>query len=107
MRLTIWPAYICKQHGILIVIKDIIKHHEGMDLNFAIPYEGTLYAPKDDDYIRDLARDDRVPYKVVDFDVFLNEPRAKLIIVCAPDYMDKVIEKSKSFSFLCMKGKKV
>ena len=80
------------------LIKDIIKHHEGMDLNFAIPYEGTLYAPKDDDYIRDLARDDRVPYKVVDFDVFLNEPRAKLIIVCAPDYMDKVIEKSKTFS---------
>ena len=40
------------------------------------------YMPKDDDYIRDLARDDRVPYKVVDFDVFLNEPRAKLIIVC-------------------------
>ena len=26
------------------------------------------------------------------------EPRAKLIIVCAPDYMDKVIEKSKTFS---------
>ena len=31
------------------LIKDIIKHHEGMDLNFAIPYEGTLYAPKDDE----------------------------------------------------------
>lgn len=80
------------------LIKDIIKHHEGMDLNFAIPYEGTLYAPKDDDYIRDLARDDRVPYKVVDYDEFLKEPKAKLIIVCKPEYMDQVIAKSKTFS---------
>lgn len=80
------------------LIKDIVKHYEGMEVNFAIPYEGTLYAPKDDDLIRNLARDDRVPYKVVNYDEFLNEPRAKLIIVCAPEYMDTVIEKSKTFS---------
>lgn len=33
------------------LIKDIMKHYEGMDLNFAIPYDGILFAPKDDRHI--------------------------------------------------------
>lgn len=80
------------------LIKDIMHHYEGMDLNFAIPDQGILYSPKDDEYIRKLAKDDRVAYQVVDFDEFLSKPRAKLIIICKPEYMDTVIEKSKSFS---------
>ena len=52
------------------LIKDIIRHYEDMDVNFAIPYQGILYAPKDDEYIQMLSRDDRVPYQVVDFDEF-------------------------------------
>lgn len=80
------------------LILDIMKHYESMDLNFAIPYEGILFAPKDDRHIQLLAREDRVPYQVADFNEFLKEPKAKLIIVCDEDYMDKVIEKSKTFS---------
>lgn len=80
------------------LIKDIMRHYEGMDLNFAIPDQGILFSPKDDEYIRKLAKDDRVDYQVVDFNEFLSKPRAKLIIICKPEYMDTVIEKSKSFS---------
>ena len=80
------------------LIKDIIHHYEDMDVNFAVPYQGVLYTPKDDDYIQMLSRDDRVPYEVVDFDEFLKEPRPKLIIICNPEYMDKVVERSQTFS---------
>ena len=80
------------------LIKDIIHHYEDMDVNFAVPYQGVLYAPKDDGYIQMLSRDDRVPYEVVDFDEFLKEPRPKLIIICNPEYMDKVVERSQTFS---------
>lgn len=82
------------------LIKDIIHHYEDMDVNFAVPYQGVLYAPKDDDYIQMLSRDDRVPYEVVDFDEFLKEPRPKLIIICNPEYMDKVVERSQTFSMI-------
>lgn len=80
------------------LILDIMKHFEGMDLNFAIPYDGILFAPKDDRHIQLLAKEDRVPYDVVNFNEFLKEPKSKLIIVCDEDYMDKVIEKSQTFS---------
>lgn len=79
------------------LILDIMKHYEGMDLNFAIPYNGILYAPKDDCFIQMLSRDDKVPYEVVDFNEFLKEPKPKLIIICDPEYMDKVIERSQTF----------
>lgn len=80
------------------LIKDIMKHYEGMDLNFANPYDGILFAPKDDRHIQMLATADKVPYQVTDFDEFLKEPKPKLIIVCDEDYMDKVIERSQTFS---------
>ena len=79
------------------LIQDIINHYEGMDLNFAIPYEGILYAPKDDKYIQMLSYFDKVPYKVVDFKEVLKEPKSKVMIVCDEGYMEKVIEKSKTF----------
>ena len=81
-----------------VLIKDIMKHYEGMDLNFAIPYNGILFAPKDDRHIQMLAKADKVPYQVTDFDEFLKEPKPKLILVCDEDYMDTVIERSKTFS---------
>ena len=40
-----------------------MRHYEGMDLNFAIPDQGILFSPKDDEYIRKLAKDDRVDYQ--------------------------------------------
>lgn len=80
------------------LIKSIISHFEDMDVNFAIPYEGILFAPKDDRHIQTLSKEDKVPYKVVDYNEFLKAPKPKLIIVCDEDKMDNVIERSKTFS---------
>lgn len=80
------------------LIQDVIHHFEDMNVNFAIPDQGILYAPKDDEHIQMLSKADKVPYQVVNFDEFLKEPRAKLIIICHPKDMDSVIERSKTFS---------
>ena len=53
---------------------------------------------EDDEHIQMLSKADKVPYQVIDFDEFLKEPRAKLIIICHPEDMDSVIERSKTFS---------
>jgi HAD-superfamily hydrolase, subfamily IIB len=79
------------------LIKEIVKHYEDMDVNFAIPYNGIFYTPKDDEHIQHLSTADKVPYKVVNYDEFLSEPRPKLIIICHPGDMDKVIERSQTF----------
>ena len=53
------------------LIKDIVKHYEDMDCNFAIPEDGILFAPKDDEHIQMLSKADRVPYQVVNYDDYL------------------------------------
>lgn len=80
------------------LIREIMAHFEDMDVNFAIPCEGLLYAPKEDDYIRHLARVDKIPYRIVDFNEFLKEPKPKLMIICNPDKMNEVVERSKTFT---------
>lgn len=80
------------------LIADIMMHFEDMDVNFAVPHNGILFAPKDDRHIQMLATADKVPYEVVDFREFLKEPKAKLIIICDSAYMDKVVERSQTFS---------
>lgn len=80
------------------LISEVIHHYQDMDVNFAIPYNGIFYSPKDDRFIQRLSKDDKVPYKVVDFDEFLKEPKPKLIIICDEDTMPKVVERSKTFS---------
>lgn len=79
------------------LILDIIGHFEDMDVNFTIPYNGILFAPKDDRHIRMLATADKVPYEVTDFQEFLKEPKPKLVIICDSEYMDKVVERSRTF----------
>lgn len=79
-------------------IKEIMKHFEDLDINFAIPKDGVIYAPKDDHNIRAFSAGDQMPYSVVDFDEFLKTPQLKIMITCDPNYMDKVIERSKTFS---------
>lgn len=78
-------------------IKTIIAHFSDMECNFAIPEDGQFYTPKDDEYIQMLSQADHVPYQVVDFDEYLKEPKPKLIIICNPEYMDQIIERSKTF----------
>lgn len=79
------------------LIKEIVSHFEDMDLNFAIPFHGDLYAPKDDRHIRLLSEVDKVPYKVVNYAEFLTQPMPKIMIICDPEYMNKVVERSKTF----------
>lgn len=79
------------------LIKEIMNHYKDMDCNFTICHEGILYAPKDDDYIRNMAEGDGIEYRVVDFDTFLTRPYRKLMIICDPSYMPQIVERSKSF----------
>ena len=79
-------------------IHEIMDHYDDMDVNFAIPYDGILYAPKDDRHIQSLSKADHVPYKVVDFDAFLTEPKPKVMIVCDPETMDQVVERASTFA---------
>lgn len=80
------------------LIEEVIEHFEDMDCNFAIPWNGVIYAPKDDRHIRELSKADLVPYEVVDFKGFLKTPKPKVMIVCDPQLMPAVIERSKTFS---------
>lgn len=79
-------------------IKEIMAHFEDMDVNFAIPDEGIFYTFKEDRHIQMLSIGDKVPYQVVDKEIFLKKPRAKLIIICDKEYMDQVILRSKTFA---------
>lgn len=72
-------------------IKEIIEHFKDMDCNFAITENGIIYAPKDDEYIQFLSEADHIPYKVVNYDEYLTKPKPKLMIICKPDYMDRII----------------
>lgn len=53
--------------------------------------------PKDDEYIQMLAKADKVPYQVVDYNELLQNPKPKIIIICKLEDMDKIIERSKTF----------
>ena len=79
------------------LIKSIIKHYEDMDCNFAIPEDGILFVPKDDKHIQMLSKAVKIPYQVINYDEFLQNPKPKLIINCKPEDMDKIIERSKTF----------
>lgn len=79
------------------LIREIMAHYESLNVNFAIPCGGVLHAPKEDEALRMLAAADGVPFKVEDFDEFLKVPRPKVMIVCLPERMDEVIERSRSF----------
>ena len=62
------------------LIKEIIEHFEDMDVNFAIPWEGILFSSKDDKHIQELAKADKVPYQVVDFNEFLKNLDLNLLL---------------------------
>ena len=80
------------------LIWQIIRHYEDMDVNFCVPKDGVLFGYRDDKYIRMLSEADKLPYKIVDFSELLQSPQGKLIIICTPDMMPRVVERSKTFS---------
>ena len=80
------------------LILEIIKHYEDMDLNFCTQSNGKLFSYKDDEHIKMLSEVDKMPYEVVDFNEHVKSPQGKVMIVCRPEDMDKVIERSKTFS---------
>lgn len=80
------------------LIRQIIRHYEDMDVNFCIPKDGVLLGYREDKYIQMLSEADQLPYKIVDFSELLQLPQGKLIIICSPDYMPRVVEHSKTFS---------
>ena len=76
-------------------VMEIYHHFKDMDVNFSIPYDGVLYALKDDHHIQQLAEFDHEPYKVLPLDEFLQLPLLKFMIVCDPETMKHVVERSK------------
>lgn len=80
------------------LIQEVMQHYQDLPVNFAIPYEGLIYAPKDDELIRILSKEDKIPYKVVDFDDFLQTPKPKVMIVCKPSDMARIVERGKTFA---------
>ena len=79
-------------------IKEIMAHYEDMDVSFVIPYRGVLYTPEDHPRMELISKADGLPYEVVDFDEFLAAPKPKVMIFCMPEYMEQVVERSKTFS---------
>lgn len=80
------------------LILEVIEHFKDLDVNFTVPHEGRLFVPKDDIHIKNLSAVDEIPYDVVNFEEFCQEPRLKVMIVCDPSTMPLVVERSKSFS---------
>lgn len=78
-------------------VKEILQHYMDMDVNFSIPYDGVLYALKDDRHIQQLAEFDHEPYEVVSMEDFLKLPLLKFMIVCDPETMEEVVARSKTF----------
>ena len=74
------------------LIKSIIKHYEDMDCNFAIPEDGILFAPKDDEHIQMLSKADKVPYQVVNYDEFLSSSHKTASVLY--EYMDPRVSKT-------------
>lgn len=79
-------------------IKEIMAHYEDMDVSFVIPYRGVLYTPAEHPRMELISKADGLPYEVVDFDEFLAEPKPKVMIFCMPEYMEQVVERSRTFS---------
>ena len=79
------------------LIRQIMDHYAGLPVAFAVPDEGVLYTDKKSMAIAMLSKVDRIPYRVVDFYVFLRQPRTKLIIVTDPAGMDAVVARAATF----------
>lgn len=79
-------------------IREVMAHFEDMPVSFVVPVRGVLYTPVDDARVQRLSQVDRLPYRVVDFDAFLTEPRPKLMLACAPEDMDAVVARAATFA---------
>ena len=79
------------------LIREVMNHYQDMEVSFVIPFQGVLYAPEEDERVKKLSKVDKIPYEIVDFDEFLKTPRPKVMIVCKPELMDAVVERSKTF----------
>jgi Cof subfamily protein (haloacid dehalogenase superfamily) len=86
------------------VLKALVAHFEDLELNFMVNEKGFFFVPKEDEIGNQLSLIKQIPNQVVDFETFLNEPKAKFHILCAEDVMPKVIERSKTFLNPLVKG---
>lgn len=78
-------------------IKDIVKFYKNENINFGIPDKGKLYFPYENKFVKMLSEHDHMEGIVVDFDQYLNQPKAKIMLVCDENEMENVINKSKTF----------
>ena len=80
------------------LITSIMDHFKDLPVNFCIPDSGVLVGPKDDALLRGLAKADNVSYRVEDYTTYLSgKDHSKLIIICNPEDMEKIIERGSTF----------
>jgi Cof subfamily protein (haloacid dehalogenase superfamily) len=75
--------------------KEIMNHYKDLDVTMCIYVGRTLYSSKQDKRSAKLASSNKFTEVPMDEALF-EEPRSKLVIVCEEEYMDTVIEHSKS-----------
>lgn len=78
-------------------LKDLIHHFEDLPVNFAISEKGFFFMAKEDEIVEILSQVEDIPIKVIDYELYLNEPKAKLHIVCIEENMPLLIERAKTF----------
>ena len=79
-------------------IAHICEHMADLPATPVCPRDGVLYVPESNACVEHLSRVDGVPYKVVDFAVFLREPQTKVMFTMAPEVMPQVIERASSLA---------
>lgn len=79
------------------VILEIANYYDDFNCNIGVPYNGKLYFPKENKFVKDLSIHDSMPTEIVDFNEFLKEPKGKAMIMCGNEDVENFLIKSKSF----------
>lgn len=86
---------------------DIIHHFEDLPINFSVYDKRILHTYRKDDLGRDLAKGNRFTEQLMtDLETFFQREFPKLVIMCHPEDMPAVIERSKTLQspdFHCFK----
>ncbi|MFV0395090.1 MAG: Cof-type HAD-IIB family hydrolase [Coprobacillaceae bacterium] len=78
--------------------KEIIDHYKDLDVTMCVYVGRTLYSSRQDARSDSLTKNNKFTEEPMDMETLFLEPRSKLVIACDEEYMDTVIERSKSLN---------
>ena len=78
-------------------IKSIINKFEDLDVNFLIYEDDILWSKRIDEVSIALSQTNQLESRVYEADL-LERPQAKMLIGCAPEFMDQVVLRASEFS---------